>query len=71
MGIEARVFGRIHWDKELQGNTIELEVRNSSEAILRGSVPSAAARSKAVALARDTVGVTRVIDELSVSPPAG
>jgi len=70
MGIEARVYGRLHWDKELNGSSIELEVRNASEAIIRGSVPTAAMKAKAVALTRDTVGVTRVIDELTISAPA-
>jgi len=69
MGIEARIYGRLHWDKDLNGSLIELEVRNASEAIVRGTVPSDAAKSKAIALTRDTVGVTRVIDQLSVSIP--
>jgi len=67
MGIEARIFGRLHWDKDINASPIELEVRDASVAILKGSVPSAAVKSKAVALARDTVGVTQVIDQLSVS----
>jgi len=67
MGLEARVFGRLHWDKDINGSPIELEVRNASVAVLKGSVPSAAVKSKAVALARDTVGVSQVIDQLSVS----
>jgi hypothetical protein len=69
MGIEARVFGRLHWDKDINGSPIELEVRNASVAILKGSVPSAAVKAKAVALARDTVGVTQVIDQLTVNIP--
>ena len=39
MGIEARVFGRLHWDKDLNGSPIELEVRDASVAILKGSDP--------------------------------
>ncbi len=69
MGIEARIYGRIHWDKDLNASLIELEVRNASEAVLRGVVPSAAAKSKVISLTRDTVGVTRVIDQLSISAP--
>lgn len=70
MGIEARIYGRLHWDKDLNGSSIELEVRNASEAILRGAVPTAALKSKAVALTRDTVGVARVIDQLTISVPS-
>ena len=70
MGIEARIYGRLHWDKDLNGSSIELEVRNASEAILRGAVPTAAVRSKAVALTRETVGVTRVIDQLTITVPS-
>jgi osmotically-inducible protein OsmY len=69
MGIEARIFGRLHWDRDINGSPIELEVRDASVAILKGSVPSAAVKSKAVALARDTVGVSQVIDQLTVNAP--
>jgi osmotically-inducible protein OsmY len=34
--------------------------------VLKGSVPTAAAKQKAVQLARDTIGVSNVIDELNV-----
>ena len=69
MGIEARIYGRLHWDKDLNGSLIELEVRNAGVAVLKGVVPTAAVKSKAVTLARDTVGVTQVIDQLSVNVP--
>ena len=66
----TRVYSRIHWDKALVGSVLELEVRADGMAILRGSVPDAAARKRAVVLARDTVGVTGVVDELGVPEPA-
>jgi hypothetical protein len=53
----------------LVGSTLELEVQDGGTAIMRGAVPDAAARERAVALARDTVGVTQVVDELTVLPP--
>jgi hyperosmotically inducible periplasmic protein len=68
MGVEARVYGRIHWDKALADAPIELDVSTDGVATLRGSVADAAAKAKAVALARDTVGVTQVVDELAVTP---
>jgi hyperosmotically inducible periplasmic protein len=70
MGIEARLYGRLHWDKALNTASIELEVRNTGVVTIRGVVPDAAARTKAVTLARDTVGVTQVVDELAVLSPA-
>ncbi len=66
----ARVYSRIHWDKTLVGSVLELEVRDGGTTILRGSVPDAAAKRRAVTLARDTVGVTHVVDELAVLSPA-
>ena len=68
MGIEARVYGRLHWDKDLTGALIELQTGADGVVSLRGSVADANAKQKAVALARETVGVTRVIDQLAIAP---
>jgi hyperosmotically inducible protein len=70
MGIEARIYGRLHWDKDLNEADLSLEVHQGGIAVLRGTVPSVTAKTKAVALTKDTVGVTVVKDELTVSPPA-
>ncbi|HEX8204033.1 MAG TPA: BON domain-containing protein [Isosphaeraceae bacterium] len=69
MGLETRIYGRLHWDKALVDAPIELDAQQGGLVILRGSVPSAEARSKAVALAQETVGVLRVEDQLTVGPP--
>ena len=45
-------------------------MQDGGTTILRGAVPSKAIKDRAVLLARDTVGVTRVVDELTVLPPA-
>jgi hypothetical protein len=66
----ARVFGRIQWDKTLNGSTLDLEVRDEGTVILRGAVATPEAKDRAILLARDTIGVTQVVDELSVLPPA-
>jgi osmotically-inducible protein OsmY len=66
MGIEARVYGRVHWDKALQAANLEVEMNEGGVAVLRGSVPDAAARTRALDLARQTVGVNQVTDELTV-----
>lgn len=65
----ARVYSRIHWDKMLVSATMEIEVREDGTAFLRGSVASKQAKDRAVILARDTVGVTQVVDELTIVPP--
>jgi predicted kinase len=67
MGIEARVYGRLHWDKALEGAKLDIAVRDGKSVVLTGSVASDAARAKAEELARDTVGVASVINQLAVA----
>ncbi len=67
--IMSRVYSRIHWDKTLVGSNLELEVLDGGTAVVRGAVPDAAARQRAVLLTRATVGVTQVVDQLTVAPP--
>jgi hyperosmotically inducible periplasmic protein len=66
--VVARVYSRLHWDKALVGSALELEVFADGTTVLRGAVADEATRKRASLLARDTVGVTRVVDELVVSP---
>jgi hypothetical protein len=65
MGVMSRVYGRIHWDKALHTCAITLRVEGGA-VTLRGAVPNKAAKNKAVTLAAETVGVTKVIDELTI-----
>lgn len=65
MGVAARVYGRLHWDKALHSSTLTVKVEDGV-ATLTGSVPTAVAKAKAVTLAAETVGVTKVVDELSI-----
>lgn len=67
-GVESRVYGRLHWDSALNGSVLETHVDRAGVATLVGQVPDAAAKAKAVALTRDTVGVTKVVDQLSIAP---
>jgi len=62
----ARVYARLQWEKLLAGSTLELEVRDDGTAFLRGEVASKEAKERAFLLARDTVGINKVIDELVV-----
>jgi hyperosmotically inducible periplasmic protein len=65
MGVMPRVYGRLHWDKALHSSTLTLKVEDGV-VTLRGAVPTKAAKTKAVTLAAETVGVTKVIDELTI-----
>ena len=63
----SRVYGRIHWDKKLNDAVIEINVAPDGATTLRGAVADAAAKKRAVILARDTVGVTTVVDQLTIA----
>ncbi len=67
MSVAARVYGRLHWDKALANSKVEIDVQEEGVAVLTGTVGDAVARSKAVQLAQDTVGVTKVVDQLVVA----
>lgn len=66
MSVAARVYGRLHWEKALANSKVEIDVQKGGVAVLTGTVGDAVARSKAVQLAQDTVGVTKVVDQLVV-----
>jgi osmotically-inducible protein OsmY len=66
MNVTTRIYGRLHWDKALNGSKLDIHVREDGVATLMGAVPDARARAKAVELTRDTVGVTQVNDQLTV-----
>ncbi len=65
MDVASRVYGRIHWDKTLTTSNIELAVKNGV-ATLKGTVSDAKAKVKAVELAEDTVGISKVVDQLVI-----
>jgi hyperosmotically inducible protein len=67
MGVQGRVYGRLHWDKAIANASIDISVQNDNNVTLSGSVPDEAAHATAVKLAQDTVGVGRVEDHLTVS----
>lgn len=68
MQVLDRVYSRLHWEKALTTSVLEVEVQPGGVTLLRGAVPDAAAKTKAVDLARNTVGVIQVVDQLSVAP---
>jgi hypothetical protein len=77
--LASRVTLRLSWDKPLVDSAIRLEVRPDGTTVLRGSVRTEANKRRAVDLVENTVGVTRVVDELAVvkdvkvieAPPPG
>jgi hyperosmotically inducible protein len=68
MGVESRVYGRLHWDRALNDASIDLAATGEGEITLNGTVADEKAKVKAVELARETVGVTKVVDRLAVRP---
>ena len=68
--MSARVYGRLHWDKALNGSKVDIEVTEGGHTTLTGVVADAKAKAKAVELTRDTVGVTQVVDQLTIDTPA-
>jgi hypothetical protein len=67
MGVQGRVYGRLHWDKSLADAPLEIGVQNDNNVTLSGTVPDEAAHMTAVKLAQDTVGVGQVVDHLTVA----
>jgi len=69
MGVHSRVYSRLHWDKDLANAPIEVDF-HEGVATLKGSVKTLQAKVKAATLARDTIGVERVDDHLTVQAAA-
>ena len=65
MEVTSRVYSRLHWDRELVGSRLYLETRPGGLVTLRGTVPTRAAAERALALTTSTIGVSRVISELT------
>lgn len=66
MGVASRVYGRLHWDKALTDAKVDVDVRRDGVATLTGTVSDPVARAKAIELTRDTVGVSSVVDRLTI-----
>lgn len=66
MGVQGRVYGRLHWDKALEGANLEISVRDGQVVVLSGTVDNATAKLKAEELTRDTIGVSSVVNELAL-----
>jgi hyperosmotically inducible protein len=64
--IETMVKGKLQADSETAKASIEVDA-NNGEVMLKGSADSAAALGRAMALALDTQGVTKVSSDVKVS----
>jgi hyperosmotically inducible periplasmic protein len=61
-----RVSRRLEWDKQLANSAIQLEIQPGGVVILRGSVINDAAKKRTVDLVENTIGVTKIVDELAL-----
>ena len=65
--IVTRIRTNIANDKALTGTDIDVEVKKNV-VTLTGTVPTAAARDKALAVAKEVEGVSRVVNDLKITP---
>lgn len=65
--ITTKVKAQFVGEDALEGSDINVDT-NDHVVTLKGTVASAAGRSRAVAIAKATKGVTRVVDDLTISP---
>jgi osmotically-inducible protein OsmY len=65
--LTAKISSKLALDDNVNAGTINVDT-STSVVTLRGTVGSEAERERAVRLARETRGVTRVVDELQVKP---
>jgi hyperosmotically inducible protein len=63
--LTAKIKSKMALDDTVEAAQVDIDT-NGSIVTLRGSVDSQAARARAVQLARETAGVTSVVDELTV-----
>jgi hypothetical protein len=69
MGLIPRVYGRLHWDKDLHESALTVKAEGGTVTI-RGTVSDEAAKAKAISLVQDTFGVTHVVVQLRVLSPS-
>lgn len=67
MSVQSRLYSRLHWEKSLQLVEFDVQVSREGTAVVRGVVPEPSMKARALELARETVGITQVVDELVVS----
>jgi hypothetical protein len=68
MSLGAAVKDRLSRVKSIDDDRIEVEITDEGTVVLNGQVPDSSDKETAVNIARDTPGVVRVEDHLSVPP---
>ena len=68
-GLTTKIKAKMALDDTLKSGAIDVSTEGSTVTV-SGTVPTAAARNRALALARETAGVSVVIDRLEIKPPA-
>jgi hypothetical protein len=68
ISLGARVKDRLGRVKTIDDDRIEVEIKGEGTVVLNGQVPDADTKEAAVNVARDTDGVLRVEDHLSIPP---
>jgi hyperosmotically inducible protein len=63
--LSARIKAKMALDDDVDASAIDVSTHGTA-VTLRGTVASQAERARAVALARETAGVTRVVDDLQL-----
>jgi hyperosmotically inducible protein len=65
-GLTAKIKSKMALDDTIRAGAIDVDTRDGV-VTLRGRVDSESARARALALARETRGVARVVDQLRVA----
>ena len=68
--LTAKIAGKINADDALEDVDVDIEVKKNVVTIT-GDVPSVAVRERVLRIARETEGVARVIDSMTVRPAPG
>jgi len=65
--VQARVYSRLHWDKQLVDAELDVDVQENGVILLRGVVADAKAKTRATTLAENTVGVNKLLNQLTIA----
>jgi hyperosmotically inducible protein len=65
--LTTKIKAKMTLDDTLKSRAIDVSTEGSTVTV-SGTVPSAAAHTRAIALARETAGVTKVVDHLEIAP---
>jgi osmotically-inducible protein OsmY len=66
--IDGRVRARLRWERDLADQPVCVKLGQPGVVVLHGRVADAKQKARALALARRTLGVEKVVDELEVRP---